>query len=79
MTTGADGRIVFSKFDGKDLLEVKSLENPSGWVWSAKGMKDDKIVSCSSDGFVRIWDLKEGKMKSEFRGDSRALTALVYI
>ena len=80
LTSGADGRVVISRFAKGGRLEfVSSLQNSSGWTWGAKQFKDErKIATCASDGMVRVWDAS-GTLNFQVQGDTRPLTALVLV
>lgn len=48
--------------DSETLKEVKLIEGHSNTVYSVKFMDDDsKLVSCSRDTTIRIWDFNSGK------------------
>jgi len=72
----SDGRITILTGAGG---VVRELIGHTGWVWSLARLSDDRLVSGSDDGSVRVWDVERGVCSyaaSPGRGPCHAVTVL---
>ena len=54
------------------VVEHLTLFGHSAWVWDLRILANSAIViSCSSDGTIKCWDLKDGKLVKECANEKR--------
>lgn len=85
-TTSADHSVRIwqtSHFDMTSTLTIPISDEQSeiahGWMWDCDFSADSQyLITASSDGLARIWNINESKVEREFVGHSKAVTCLAY-
>jgi WD40 repeat protein len=56
--------------DAGIVKEVKSFNQNNGWVWGLKMLSNmNMFLAVSSDSYITVWDIKEGKLIKETEND----------
>ncbi|GLH02921.1 Protein LST8 homolog [Gryllus bimaculatus] len=78
VTTSADQTARIWKTIGFSLVqELKHDEQR--WVWDAAFSADSQyVLTASSDGVARLWNVVTGKVEKEYKGHQKAITALAF-
>ncbi len=63
-----------------DLGHIQTLHVPNQrWVWDLAFSADSQYaLTASSDGLARLWSLPTNEVKKEYKGHSKAVTALAF-
>lgn len=72
----SDGRITILTGAGR---VVRELPGHTGWVWSLARLSEERLVSGSDDGCVRVWNVERGECShaaAPGRGPCHAVTVL---
>lgn len=72
----SDGRITILTGAGG---VIRELTGHTGWVWSLARLPEERLVSGSDDGTVRVWDVERGvcsRAAAPGRGPCHAVTVL---
>ena len=57
-SSGGDKKIFINKIDGSLL---KTLDDHKDWVWKILKLNNNRLVSCSEDCTIKIWDIQKSK------------------
>ncbi|BHF71727.1 Target of rapamycin complex subunit lst8 [Sparganum proliferum] len=80
-TCGADGKVNLLKT--ADFSVTSSLQASSStgrhWAWDCAFSADSRfLLTASSDGVARLWDLETNEVRLEYKGHQRAITCLAF-
>uniref|UniRef100_A0A183SD49 Target of rapamycin complex subunit lst8 n=1 Tax=Schistocephalus solidus TaxID=70667 RepID=A0A183SD49_SCHSO len=80
-TCGADGKVNLLKT--ADFSVTNSLQASSNtgrhWAWDCAFSADSRfLLTASSDGVARLWDLETNEVRLEYKGHQRAITCLAF-
>ncbi|KAK4472847.1 hypothetical protein MN116_004060 [Schistosoma mekongi] len=79
-TGGGDGK--FNLLKTADFSLVTSRQgSPSGhhWVWDCAFSADSRfLLTATSDGIARLWNLETGEVLVEYKGHQRAITCMAF-
>ena len=74
VTTSADYTIRVWDFEGNLKKELKEHKR---WVWDAAFSSDSAyLVSCSSDGTAKLWDISKGDSIKTYKGHQKACVCI---
>lgn len=82
VTMGSDGLIKNWSFtddssDDAKMTLVSTLSGHSNWVWDAAFSADSSfMLSGSSDGTARLWDVESGEIVCVYLGHSKSITSV---
>ena len=72
VTSSTDHSIKIFSFDEESgsVKEVESFYQNNGWVWGLKMLNNmSMFLAVSSDSYITVWDIKEGKLIKETEND----------
>lgn len=55
------------------------LKGHTGCVWSIQILDNDKVISCSHDRTIKIWNLNSGQCINTFLGHSKDVACIQLI
>eukprot|EP00088_Acartia_fossae_P015169 TRINITY_DN1826_c0_g1_i1.p1 TRINITY_DN1826_c0_g1~~TRINITY_DN1826_c0_g1_i1.p1 ORF type:complete len:350 (+),score=44.03 TRINITY_DN1826_c0_g1_i1:50-1099(+) len=69
-----------SHFDNSQISPTQHLTSQNlKWVWDCAFTADSKyLITGSSDGVARLWNLETGNVQLEYQGHSKAITCLAF-
>ncbi|KAF6774624.1 hypothetical protein AHF37_05460 [Paragonimus kellicotti] len=79
-TCGADGKYNLLKTaDFSVVTSQKVTASGLYWVWDCAFSADSRfLVTATSDGVARLWNLETGEMPVEYKGHQRAITCMAF-
>nr|CAD7257481.1 unnamed protein product [Timema shepardi] len=78
VTTSADMTVRIWKTSNFTLMRELKLE-AQRWVWDAAFSADSTyILTASSDGVARLWNVETGTVEREYSGHQKAITSLAF-
>ncbi|THD19872.1 Target of rapamycin complex subunit lst8 [Fasciola hepatica] len=79
-TCGADGKFKILKTADFSVVTCQKV-SPSGlhWVWDCAFSADSRfLLTATSDGIARLWNLETGEVPVEYKGHQRAITCMAF-
>ncbi|VDP93985.1 unnamed protein product [Echinostoma caproni] len=79
-TCGADGKFKILKTADFSVVTSQKV-SPSGlfWVWDCAFSADSRfLLTATSDGIARLWNLETGEVPVEYKGHQRAITCMAF-
>ncbi|CAH8436502.1 unnamed protein product [Schistosoma curassoni] len=79
-TGGGDGKFNLLKTADFSLVTTRQ-GSPSGhhWVWDCAFSADSRfLLTATSDGVARLWNLETGEVPVEYKGHQRAITCMAF-
>ncbi|KAF8560676.1 hypothetical protein P879_10663 [Paragonimus westermani] len=79
-TCGADGKYNLLKTaDFSVVTSQKVTASGLYWVWDCAFSADSRfLLTATSDGVARLWNLETGEMPVEYKGHQRAITCMAF-
>lgn len=79
-TGGADGKFNILKTADFSLINNKKVsQSGHHWVWDCAFSADSRfLLTATSDGIARLWNLETGEVPVEYKGHQRAITCMAF-
>ncbi|OON14862.1 WD domain, G-beta repeat protein, partial [Opisthorchis viverrini] len=80
VTCGADGHFnVLKTADFSTVSRHKVTSSGLYWVWDCAFSADSRfLITATSDGVARLWNLETGEVPIEYKGHQQAITCLAF-
>ena len=73
VTSSTDHSMKIFSFDEENgiVKEINSFHQNNGWVWGLKILNNNNnmFLAVSSDSYITVWNMKEGKLVKETEND----------